>query len=427
MKSLLKLLGTLALATTPVITVVACGSENKQMTPRDILNSAAAFITDSNLQVKADLNLPDDVNIEAMSDKIFSQLDSSVQTAITNYFADKVKESTDQHPTNWYHPDAHVKIIDVDSKDPNVNKAKFVLPTGNALVNGHLLVTAEISYSNLPPITKNITITINNDTSHSSHQIKTEKIKEFIAREIAAGRLNVNVENLPISEPLSTKESARNQLSFIQQNLNDAIKDKVQYDGLRLNFAFSGDVTGDASKSTLFTMTNSSINPKDNSIIFNGNINNITISFLIGAAGKSDIDTGAVSSDPTIKVNQTFADATTQISKIFTEWTVEPVKTLPDSSKKYSEYADRNVIEKQFIDNGYFVSINNIYNILGKNWVKNITVTNPDTHFNLNPNEKNGYFNLNFNLKYDLKSILPDTSSEFNITIENVHIKLRQI
>ena len=438
MKSLLKLLGTLALATTPVVAVVACDSKNNQMTSMDILNSAASFITNSNLQVKADLNLPDDTDIGKMKGNIFSELDASVQTAIGDFFSSKLKKNTNEHPTNWYHPDAHVKIMNYVPKNDNVDekdKPKFILPTGSELVNGHLWVKAEISYLNLPSVTKDIKITINNDTNNSSDQKKTDAIKDFIKEEITKGNLNVNVENLPISGEIKSPEQdkkaeiARTQLSYIQQNLNVAIKDKVQYYGLSLSFAFSGDFSS-VNKSTLFTMTTPTVNNNDNkSIIFNGNINNITIGFLVGNDGRNYLDTGALNKNvPTIKINQTFVDATTQISKIFSELTVDPVKELPKASEKYLNYKEKASIEDQVIKNGYFANINKIYSILNSKWNYTvITITNPESQFNLNPNGKNGYFNLNFKLEYDLKGILSSTDSKFNINVENIHIKLREI
>jgi len=437
-KSLLKLLGTLALATTPVVTVVACGSENNQMTPRDILNFATSFVTDSSLKIKDDLNLSDDTNIGEMKGKIFSELDTSVQTAIGNFFSTKLKESTNEHPTNWYHPDAHVKIMNYVPKKDNYNdekdKPKFVLPTGSELVNGHLWVKAEISYLNLPSVTKDIKITINNDTSHTSDQKKADAIRDFIKEEITKGNLNINVENLPITgeikgaEKEEKEEIARTQLSYIKQNLNVAIKDKVQYSGLSLSFEFSGDFSNDA-KSTLFKMTNLTVtNNDDKSIVFNGNVSNISIDFLVGNDGKSTFNTGDIKSTTAIKINQTFVDATTQISKIFSEWTVDTVKELPKASDKYSDYDKDGKIKEQVITNGYFANINKIYSILASKWNDSvITITNPESGFNLNPNEKNGYFNLNFKLEYDLKGILPDTSSKFQINAENIHITLREV
>ncbi|WP_342260871.1 hypothetical protein [Spiroplasma endosymbiont of Notiophilus biguttatus] len=436
MKSLLKLLGTLALATTPVVTVVACGSENNQMTPRDILNFAASFVTDSSLQIKADLNLSDDTNIGEMKGKIFSELDTSVQTAICNFFSSKLKESTNEHPTNWYHPDAHVKIMDYVPKKDNDNdekdKPKFVLPTGSELVNGHLWVKTEISYLNLPSVTKDIKITINNDTSHTSDQKKADAIRDFIKQKITNGNLNINVENLPIDGKIdapSKEDIARTQLSYIKQNLNVAIKDKVEYSGLSLSFVFSGDFSNDA-KSTLFKMTTATVtNNDDKSIVFNGNINNITIDFLVGNDGKSTFNTGDIGSTTTaIKINQTFVDATTQISKIFSEQTVDTVKELPKASDKYSDYDKDGKIKEQVITNGYFANINKIYSILASKWTDSvITITNPESGFNLNPNEKNGYFNLKFKLKYDLKGLLLNTSSKFEINAENIHIILREV
>lgn len=435
MKSLLKLLGTLALATTPVVTVVACDSENNQMTPRYILNFAASFVTDSSLKIKDDLNLSDDTNIGEMKGKIFSELDTSVQTAIGNFFSNKLKESTNEHPTNWYHPDAHVKIMDYVPKKDNDNdekeKAKFVLPTGSQLVNGYLWVKAEISYLTLPSVTKDIKITINNDTSRTSDQKKADAIRDFIKEEITKGNLNINVENLPITGKIdapSKEDIARTQLSYIKQNLNVAIKDKVQYSDLGLGFLFSGDFSNDA-KSTLFKMTNPTItNNDDKSIVFNGNVSNITIDFLIGNDGKSTFNTGDIESKTAIKINQTFVDATTQISKIFSEWTVDTVQELPKASDKYSDYDKNGKIKKQVITNGYFANINKIYSILVPKWNDSvITITNPESGFNLNPNEKNGYFNLNFKLEYDLTGILPDTSSKFEINVENIHITLREV
>lgn len=435
MKSLLKLLGKLALATTPVVTVVACDSENNQMIPRDILNFAASFVTDSSLKIKDDLNLSDDTNIGEMKGKIFSELDTYVQTAIGNFFSNKLKESTNKHPTNWYHPDAHVKIMDYVAKKDNDNdekeKVKFVLPTGSELVNGYLWVKAEISYLTLPSVTKDIKITINNDTSHTSDQKKADAIRDFIKEEITKGNLNINVENLPITEKIdapSKEDIARTQLSYIKQNLNVAIKDKVQYSDLGLGFVFSGDFSNDA-KSTLFKMTNPTItNNDDKSIVFNGNISNITIDFLIGNDGKSTFNTGDIESKTTIKINQTFVDATTQISKIFSEWTVDTVQELPKASDKYSDYDKDGKIKKQVITNGYFANINKIYSILVPKWNDSvITITNPESGFNLNPNEKNGYFNLNFKLEYYLTGILPDTSSKFEINVENIHITLREV
>lgn len=430
MKSLLKLIGTLALTTSPVLAVVACDSEDKQMSPKDILNAAAALITDSNLKVVYDLNLPDSIDLQAMKDKIFSELDNTMQSAISNFFTNKLKESTNQNPTNWYHPDAHVSIIDVESSDADIAaKAKFTIPA-SYLVNGHLLVAAKITYSNLPAITKNITLTLNNDTTKSSDQIKADAIRDFIQQEINNDNLNVNVENLPVSEPLSSLDMARTQLSFIQQNLNDAIKEKVQYIGLSLSFSFSGDfndTTG--SKSTLFTLTGTSVNVDDNrSIIFNGKINNLTIRFLIGTDGNAEYNTGDATTTHTIKINQTFADATTQILKIFTEYTVKPVATLPTASEKYSEYIKANpTIEDEFISDGYFAAINKIYNdtIMVNGWTKGIiSITNPDSQFNFNT-EKSGYFSLNFLLSYNLKNVNKDSNSEFNIPAENIHIILR--
>ncbi|WJG71131.1 hypothetical protein [Spiroplasma ixodetis] len=485
MKSLLKLLGTLALATTPVVTVVACGSENNQMTPRDILNFAASFITDSNLKIKDDLNLSDDTNIGEMKGKIFSELDTSVQTAIGNFFSSKLKESTNEHPTNWYHPDAHVKIMDYVPKKDNDNdekdKPKFVLPTGSELVNGHLWVKAEISYLNLPSVTKDIKITISNDTSHTSDQKKADAIRDFINEEITKGNLNINVENLPIDGKIdgpSKEDISRTQLSYIKQNLNVAIKDKVQYYGLSLGFKFSGDFSSDA-KSTLFKMTNPTTKlielknkleevnkeikncsdseklkelkvklekankkasdlkkeidncaDKGKEIIFNGNVSNITIDFLVGNDGKSSFNTGDIQSTTAIKINQTFVDATTQISKIFCEWTVDTVQELPKASDKYSDYDKDGKIKKQVITNGYFANINKIYSILVPKWNDSvITITNPESGFNLNPNEKNGYFNLNFKLEYDLSKGFPDikTTSKFEISAENIHIILREV
>ncbi|BDT04777.1 hypothetical protein [Spiroplasma ixodetis] len=437
MKSLLKLLGTLALATTPVVTVVACGSENNQMTPRDILNFAASFVTDSSVQIKADLNLSDDTNIGEMKGKIFSKLDTSVQTAIGNFFSSKLKESTNEHPTNWYHPDAHVKIMDYVPKKDNDNdekeKPKFVLPTGSELVNGYLWVKVEISYLNLPSVTKDIKITINNDTSHTSDQKKADAIKDFIEKlingEIKDNVLNVNVENLPISGKIdapSKEDIARTQLSYIKQNLNVAIKDKVQYSGLSLSFEFSDDA-----KSTLFKMADPTVtNNDDKSIVFNGNVSNITIDFLVGNDGKSTFNTGDIESKSAIQINQTFVDATTQISKIFSEWTVDAVKELPNASESFSDYKEMNNIKEQVITKGYFANINKIYSILVPKWNDSvITITNPESGFNLNPNEKNGYFNLNFKLEYDLSKDFPDikTSSKFEINVENIHITLREV
>lgn len=441
MKFLLKLLGTLALATTPVVTVVACGSENNQMTPRDILNFAASFVTDSSLKIKDDLNLSDDTNIGEMKGKIFSELDTSVQTDIGNFFSSKLKESTNEHPTNWYHPDAHVKIMDYVPKKDNDEKykPKFVLPTGSELVNGHLWVKAEISYLNLPSVTKDIKITINNDTSHTSDQKKADAIKDFIEKlikgEIKDNVLNVNVENLPISGKIdapSKEDIARTQLSYIKQNLNVAIKDKVQYSGLSLSLVFSGDFSND-NKSTLFKVTTPTVtNNDDKLIVFNGNINNITIGFLVGNDGKSTFDTGDIGSTTTaIKINQTFVDATTQISKIFSELTVDTVQELPQASENFSDYKEMNNIKEQVITNSYFANINKIYSALtndDKKWTKDvIKITNEKSGFNLNPNRKNGYFNLNFKLEYDLKGILPDTSSKFEINAENIHITLREV
>ncbi|WP_395473428.1 hypothetical protein [Spiroplasma endosymbiont of Nomada rufipes] len=436
MKSLLKLLGTLALATTPVVTVVACGSENNQMTPKDILNFAASFITDSSVQIKADLNLSDDTNIGEMKGKIFSELDTSVQTAIGNFFSSKLKESTNEHPTNWYHPDAHVKIMDYVPKKDNDNdekdKPKFVLPTGSELVNGHLWVKAEISYLNLPSVTKDIKITINNDTSHTSDQKKSDAIRDFIKEEIIKGNLNINVENLPITGEIKgaeKEEIARTQLSYIKQNLNVAIKDKVQYSGLSLSFEFSGDFSY-VPKSTLFKMTDPTVtNNDDKSIVFNGNVSNITIDFLVGNDGNSTFNTGDIESTTAIKINQTFVDATTQISKIFSDWTVDTVKELPKASDKYSDYDKDGKIKEQVITNGYFANINKIYSILVPKWNNVITITNPESRFNLNANEKNGYFNLNFKLEYDLSKFFPDikTTSKFEISAENIHITLREV
>ncbi|WP_338960538.1 MULTISPECIES: hypothetical protein [unclassified Spiroplasma] len=440
MKSLLKLLGTLALATTPVVTVVACGSENNQMTPRDILNFAASFVTDSSVQIKADLNLSDDTNIGEMKGKIFSKLDTSVQTAIGNFFSSKLKESTNEHPANWYHPDAHVKIMDYVPKKDNDNdekeKPKFVLPTGSELVNGHLWVKAEISYLDLPSVTKDIKITINNDTSHTSDQKKADAIKDFIKEEITKGNLNINVENLPITgkikgaEKEEKEEIARTQLSYIKQNLNVAIKDKVQYSGLSLSFEFSGDFSN-VPKSTLFKMTDPTVtNNDDKSIVFNGNVSNITIDFLVGNDSKSIFNTGDIESTTAIKINQTFVDATTQISKIFSEWTVDAVKELPNASESFSDYKEMNNIKEQVITKGYFANINKIYSILASKWNDSlITITNPESGFNFNPNEKNGYFNLNFKLEYDLSKGFPDikTSSKFEINVENIHITLREV
>ncbi|MBP1526776.1 MAG: hypothetical protein H9Q66_02415 [Spiroplasma ixodetis] len=441
MKSLLKLLGTLALATTPVVTVVACGSENNQMTSRDILNFAASLVTDSSsVQIKADLNLSDDTNIGEMKGKIFSELDTSVQTAIGNFFSSKLKESTNEHPTNWYHPDAHVKIMDYvpekDNDNDEKDKPKFVLSTGSELVNGHLWVKAEISYLNLRSVTKNIKITINNDTSHTSDQKKADAIRDFIKEEITKDNLNINVENLPITgeikgaEKKDKEEIARTQLSYIKQNLNVAIKDKVQYSGLSLSFEFSGDFSN-VPKSTLFKMTDPTVtNNDDKSIVFNGNVSNITIDFLVGNDGKSTFNTVDIESTTAIKINQTFVDATTQISKIFSDWTVDTVKELPKASDKYSDYDKDGKIKEQVITNGYFAKINKIYSILASKWNDSvITITNPESGFNLNPNEKNGYFNLNFKLEYDLSKGFTDikTSSEFEISAENIHITLREV
>ncbi|WP_458257977.1 hypothetical protein [Spiroplasma endosymbiont of Dactylopius coccus] len=441
MKSLLKLLGTLALATTQVVTVVACGSENNQMTSRDILNFAASLVTDSSsVQIKADLNLSDDTNIGEMKGKIFSELDTSVQTAIGNFFSSKLKESTNEHPTNWYHPDAHVKIMDYvpekDNDNDEKDKPKFVLSTGSELVNGHLWVKAEISYLNLRSVTKNIKITINNDTSHTSDQKKADAIRDFIKEEITKDNLNINVENLPITgeikgaEKKDKEEIARTQLSYIKQNLNVAIKDKVQYSGLSLSFEFSGDFSN-VPKSTLFKMTDPTVtNNDDKSIVFNGNVSNITIDFLVGNDGKSTFNTVDIESTTAIKINQTFVDATTQISKIFSDWTVDTVKELPKASDKYSDYDKDGKIKEQVITNGYFAKINKIYSILASKWNDSvITITNPESGFNLNPNEKNGYFNLNFKLEYDLSKGFTDikTSSEFEISAENIHITLREV
>ncbi|MBP1525228.1 MAG: hypothetical protein H9Q65_01525 [Spiroplasma ixodetis] len=441
MKSLLKLLGTLALATTPVVTVVACGSENNQMTSRDILNFAASLVTDSSsVQIKADLNLSDDTNIGEMKGKIFSELDTSVQTAIGNFFSSKLKESANEHPTNWYHPDAHVKIMDYvpekDNDNDEKDKPKFVLSTGSELVNGHLWVKAEISYLNLRSVTKNIKITINNDTSHTSDQKKADAIRDFIKEEITKDNLNINVENLPITgeikgaEKKDKEEIARTQLSYIKQNLNVAIKDKVQYSGLSLSFEFSGDFSN-VPKSTLFKMTDPTVtNNDDKSIVFNGNVSNITIDFLVGNDGKSTFNTVDIESTTAIKINQTFVDATTQISKIFSDWTVDTVKELPKASDKYSDYDKDGKIKEQVITNGYFAKINKIYSILASKWNDSvITITNPESGFNLNPNEKNGYFNLNFKLEYDLSKGFTDikTASEFEISAENIHITLREV
>ncbi|KNE88518.1 hypothetical protein PSTG_18078, partial [Puccinia striiformis f. sp. tritici PST-78] len=145
--------------------------------------------------------------------------------------------------------------------------------------------------------TKNIKITINNDTSHTSDQKKADAIRDFIKEEITKDNLNINVENLPITgeikgaEKKDKEEIARTQLSYIKQNLNVAIKDKVQYSGLSLSFEFSGDFSN-VPKSTLFKMTDPTVtNNDDKSIVFNGNVSNITIDFLVGNDGKSTFNT----------------------------------------------------------------------------------------------------------------------------------------
>lgn len=170
-------------------------------------------------------------------------------------------------------------------------------------------------------------------------------------------------------------------------------------------------------------------NNDDKSIVFNGNVSNITIDFLVGNDGKATFNTRDIESTTAIKINQTFVDATTQISKIFSDWTVDTVKELPKASDKYSDYDKDGKIKEQVITNGYFANINKIYSILVPKWNNVITITNPESGFNLNPNEKNGYFNLNFKLEYDLSKGFPDikTASKFEISAENIHITLREV
>lgn len=401
MKSLLKLIAVFTIATTPVITVVACDGAGDIKNPNDIRNAAASLITDSDVNMNETLKLED---LKAMKSQKFSDFTPNIQNAITTFFANKVKKDG---KSNWHHDSAQVVISDII--DPDLIKKEyniFKLPVSDE-VNGNIHLQAQITYKQLPPVIKNIKLFINNDITSVEEKLKA--INKYLTEDALLNhKLNFMVESLP---PVVLVKNSNTPLNNISQPLRIKISEVIDYSKLTLEFSIKDQDT------TIFTMNEPNI--KNNELVFNGILDNIIIYLKIGTESQaSEVDTTTITKK--IVITQDNASASTQIQEMIKTGDNIIVKTLPDADQTFDD-ANKKVNMENEIKNKLFTRIAQYYSWNDNPWTSSIiTIDNKDSvRFVSNLEDKNnGSFSLTIILKHTFNNI------DFEISTENVTISL---
>lgn len=400
MKSLLKLFGAIALTSTPLVTVVACGGQDTDISTQDIQNAALSLMRDSKFNM-TDLGINTTTDLINLQTKNFKDFSAEIQEKISTTMGNELKKSTNEHPTQWYYDDALVVL----NNGSIVGNNNFQIPTYvdgkhpafEGIISGYLYVNVSVTYKNLPPISKNIRLTFNNDTTTNEAEIKamTEFIKYKIDNDLFKP---VDVATLPNSESTNDIKTASTNLNnSIVPHLRAKIKDLIQYpkDDLNVNIAPYYDATAPVSTS-FFTLKAPTV--LADKLQFSGTLQNISISFNIGDASNS-----FQIADNKITVNQNETNAINQVSGAFHEQSqyadALPTKVTPSL---------KTVIIREAV-----TSIAQSYSDIFAN---DITITNEqEAKFNAT-DDKTGYFILNFNVSH--------TYNSKDFTVEVQHIKI---
>lgn len=403
MKSLLKLFGAIALTSTPLVTVAACGAEDNNISSQDIQNAALALMRDSQFNM-TNLGIKNTTDLINLRTKKFKEFSAEIQEKINTIMGNELKKSTNEHPTQWYYDDALAVInngIITGSITDNTFQIPTYLdgkhPTVEGIISGYLYVNVSVTYKNLLPISKNIRLTFNNDTTTKANQ--TEAMKDFIEYKIDKELFtHFDVATLPNSDStIDIKTASTNLNNSIVPHLRTKIKDLIQYpkDDLNVNIAPYYDVTTPVSTSFFTIKTPTAPAGK---LQFSGTLQNIIISFNIGDASSS-----FKIADNKITVNQNETNAVNQVSGAFHE---------------QSQYADALPVTvtpnlKTAIINEVVTSITQSYSDI---IASDITITNEkEAKFNAT-DDKTGYFILNFKVTHLYNSI--------DFTVEAQHIKI---
>ncbi|WP_375317107.1 hypothetical protein [Spiroplasma endosymbiont of Virgichneumon dumeticola] len=403
MKSLLKLFGAIALTTTPVVTVVACGTEDTNISPRDIQNSALALMSDSEFNM-TDLGIGATADLLGLKDKNFKTFSSEIQGKISTILANELKKSTNEHPTEWYYDDASV-VVDNGSV---AGDATFQLPmyvdgthpTFNGIVNGHLNVNVSVTYKNLPPISKNIKLTFNNNTTTASD--KTSAMKDFIEYKIKTSNdfPPVVVATLPSKDSTDNRLTASQNLNnSIVPHLRTAIKNLIQYQDVTVNIMPYYDAT--PVSTSFFTIKTPTV--VANKLQFSGTLKNITISFNIG-----DANSNFKIEDDKITVIQTQTNAANQVSGAFYNQS-QFAGTLPGPNDKVTDFTG---LKDKILD-AAVDSIGKSYQDIVKT---DISITNEAIAAFTSTDNYTGYFILNFNVKHSY------SGTEFTVDAQNIKV-----
>lgn len=401
MKSLLKLFGAIALTSTPLVTVVACGGQDTDINTQDIQNAALALMRDSQFNM-TDLGINTTADLMNLRIKKFKDFSAEIQEKISTIMGNELKKSTNEHPTQWYYDDALVVLNNgtTTTDDDNFQIPTYVdgkHPEFEGIISGYLYVNVSVTYKNLPPISKNIRLTFNNDTTTKAPQ--TGAMADFIKYKIDNDLFKpVDVATLPNSDSTTDIKTASTNLNnSIVPHLRVKIKDLIQYpkDDLNVNIAPYYDATTPVSTSFFTIKTPTATSGK---LQFSGTLQNIIISFNIGDASSS-----FKIADNKITVNQNQTDAVNQVSGAFHD---------------QSQYA--NALPATVTPNLKTVIINDAVTNITQSYsdiiANDITITNEkEANFNAT-DDKTGYFILNFKVTHIYNSI--------DFTVEVQHIKI---
>ncbi|WP_342275973.1 hypothetical protein [Spiroplasma endosymbiont of Nebria brevicollis] len=404
MKSLLKLFGAIALTTTPVVAVVACGTEDTNISPIDIQNSALALMRDSEFNM-TDLGIgATAADLLILRDKSFKYFSSEIQGKISTILANELKKSTNEHPTKWYYDDASVVVDNGSVAADNIFQLPMYVdgthPTFEGIVNGHLNVSVSVTYKNLPPISKDIKLTFNNDKTKTSE--KTDAMKDFIEYKIntSSNFPNVDVATLPNTDATTDILTASQNLNnSIVPHLRIAIKNLIQHQGLTVTITPYYDAA--PAVTSFFT-----IKPPIlvvNKLQFSGTLKNITISFKIG-----DTSSNFKIGDNKITVTQSQTNAANQVSGAFNNQS-RFADTLPAATAKVTDVTGL----KDKIITAAVDSIKKSYPDIV---AAEINITNETTATFTATDTKTGYFILNFKVEHDY------SGTKFTVDAQNIKV-----
>lgn len=401
MKSLLKLFGAIALTSTPLVTVVACGAQDTDISTQDIQNAALALMRDSQFNI-TDLGINTTADLINLQAKKFKDFSAEIQEKISITTGNELKKSTNEHPTQWYYDDALVVLNNgINAGDDSFKIPTYVdgkHPEFEGIISGYLYVNVSVKYKNLPTISKNIRLTFNNDTTTKAKQ--TEAMRDFIKYKIDKDLFApVDVATLPNSgSTADIKTASTNLNNSIVPHLRVKIKDLIQYPKDDLNVNITPYYDKSAPVSTSFFTVKMPTAPAGK-LQFSGTLQNIIISFNIGDANSS-----FKIADNKITVNQNATDAVNQVSGAFHEQSQYAKEALPTEVTPSL---------KTVIINEAVTSIAQSYSDIIAN---NITITNEtEAKFNAT-DDKTGYFILNFKVDHVYNSI--------DFTVEVQHIKI---